>query len=82
MKYSHWGYRLTNKGEHTDDERVRRDASFVSDTGAKEDAAVVQAIQESLASGANQHFTYGKFEKAIVHFHKTLTDMLRRAESS
>ena len=76
-------YRLTNKGEDagSDNERAQRDASFVADTGGAEDAAVVHAIQESLASGANEHFTYGRFEKAIVHFHKSLTDMLQRMES-
>ena len=73
-------YRITNKGDASDadDERAKRDASFVADSGGREDRAVVQGIQDSLASGANQHFTYGKFEKAIVHFHKTLTDMLTR----
>ncbi|MCZ6656447.1 MAG: aromatic ring-hydroxylating dioxygenase subunit alpha, partial [Gammaproteobacteria bacterium] len=77
-------YRLTNKGDEGDaeDERAKRDASFVADTGGKEDRAVLQAIQDSLASGANQHFTYGKFEKAIVHFHKTLTGMLGQVESN
>ena len=75
-------YRLTNKGAHenSDNERAQRDASFVADTGGAEDAAVVRGIQESLASGANEHFTYGKFEMAIVHFHKSLTGMLQRME--
>ncbi|MEE8243676.1 MAG: SRPBCC family protein, partial [Pseudomonadales bacterium] len=73
-------YRITNKSDASDvdDERAKRDASFVGDSGGREDRAVVQGIQDSLASGANEHFTYGKFEKAIVHFHKTLTDMLTR----
>ncbi len=77
-------YRLTNKGDEGDaeDERAKRDASFVADTGGKEDRAVLQAIQDSLTSGANEHFTYGKFEKAIVHFHKTLTGMLGQVESN
>jgi phenylpropionate dioxygenase-like ring-hydroxylating dioxygenase large terminal subunit len=71
-------YRMTNQGDEADadDERAKRDASFVSDNGGREDRAVVQAIQDSLTSGANKHFTYGKFEKAIVHFHKTLTGLL------
>jgi phenylpropionate dioxygenase-like ring-hydroxylating dioxygenase large terminal subunit len=75
-------YRLTNKGaqENSDNERAQRDASFVADTGGTEDAAVVRGIQESLASGANEHFTYGKFERAIVHFHKSLSEMLQRME--
>jgi hypothetical protein len=54
------------------DEKALRDAQFVSDTGGKEDAAVVRAIQTGIASGANEHFTYGHFERAIVHFHQSL----------
>ncbi len=75
-------YRLTNVGApgDTDNERAERDATFVADTGGKEDAVRVRAIQDSIASGANEHFTYGKFEKAIVHFHKSLTGMLQRLE--
>ena len=60
---------------------AQRDAGFVADTGGKEDAARVRAIQASIASGANEHFTYGKFEKAIVHFHKSLTGMLQLMET-
>lgn len=56
--------------------RAKKDADFVSDTGLREDAAVVRDIQAGLASGANSHFTYGRFEKAIVHFHKNLTEHL------
>ncbi len=72
-------WRLTNKGEaaHGDGAaRATRDAAFVGDTGGKEDAAVIRGIQNGLASGANQHFTYGLFETAIVHFHKTLAGVL------
>lgn len=71
-------YRLTNRdlAEASDDARASRDAAFVADTGGKEDAAVVGAIQAGLASGANTHFTYGRYEQAIVHFHKTLHGLL------
>jgi phenylpropionate dioxygenase-like ring-hydroxylating dioxygenase large terminal subunit len=72
-------YRLTNRssssGERGDEgtqQKATRDAGFVADTGGREDAAVVRAIQAGLASGANEYFTYGYFEKAIVHFHKSL----------
>jgi hypothetical protein len=68
-------YRLTNRAEgmvEGGEQRATRDAGFVTDTGGKEDAAVVRAIQAGIASGANEHFTYGHFEKAIVHFHKSL----------
>ncbi len=68
-------WRLTNRGETTPADgaaRATRDAAFVGDTGGKEDAAVIRAIQNGLTSGANEHFTYGLFETAIVHFHQTL----------
>jgi phenylpropionate dioxygenase-like ring-hydroxylating dioxygenase large terminal subunit len=71
-------YTLTNGGG--DDPaalaEAKRDAEFVGTTGAAEDRAVVQAIQRGLASGANDVFTFGRFESAIVHFHKTLTAAL------
>lgn len=58
---------------------ARRDAEFVGNTGALEDRAVVHAIQRGLASGANEAFTFGHFESAIVHFHRTLTAALSAA---
>jgi phenylpropionate dioxygenase-like ring-hydroxylating dioxygenase large terminal subunit len=72
-------YRLTNRAAEAgegDGQKAVRDAAFVGDTGGKEDAAVVRAIQNGLASGANEYFTYGYFEKAIVHFHKSLHALL------
>ncbi len=72
-------YRLTNRGEAARDgadAKATRDADFVADTGGKEDAAVIRAIQNGIDSGANTHFTYGYFEQAIVHFHKTLDALL------
>ena len=67
-------YALTNGGGDDPDAlaQAKRDADFVGNTGAAEDRAVVQAIQQGLASGANEAFTFGRFEKAIVHFHRTL----------
>ena len=72
-------YRLTARG--TDGSEAtkadgRRDAEFVKDTGNIEDRDVTIKIQDGLPSGANSHFTYGRFEKAIVHFHKTMAGML------
>ena len=72
-------YRLTNAGEGAAagaDAKATRDAGFVSDTGGKEDAAVLRGIQNGMSSGANDHFTYGYFEKAIVHFHNSLAEVL------
>jgi phenylpropionate dioxygenase-like ring-hydroxylating dioxygenase large terminal subunit len=74
-------YTLTNGGGDDPEAlaEARRDAEFVGTTGAAEDRAVVQAIQRGLGSGANEAFTFGKFESAIVHFHKTLTEAVDAA---
>jgi phenylpropionate dioxygenase-like ring-hydroxylating dioxygenase large terminal subunit len=54
---------------------VERDTDFVN-AGAKEDRAVVESIQRGLSSGANDVFTFGHFESAIVHFHRELHALL------
>jgi phenylpropionate dioxygenase-like ring-hydroxylating dioxygenase large terminal subunit len=46
------------------------------DAGAAEDREVACAIQRGLASGANEHFTFGLFEAAIAHFHRSLAAAL------
>ena len=58
-------------------EEAQRDAVFVNDSGQEEDRAAAAAIQQTLASGANSHFTFGHFEKAIVHFHEQLERALQ-----
>ena len=70
-------YSLTNSGAPGAEEEAKRDAQFVSTTGAAEDREVVRAIQRGIASNANEVFTFGKFESAIVHFHRTLDAALR-----
>ncbi len=47
-------------------------ATALVDAGALEDQEVLCAVQRGLASGANEAFTFGRFESAIVHFHRTL----------
>jgi phenylpropionate dioxygenase-like ring-hydroxylating dioxygenase large terminal subunit len=49
-----------------------RDVEFVKQTGGAEDLAIAHAIQRGLTSGANDVFTFGRYESAIVHFHRTL----------
>jgi hypothetical protein len=73
-------YTLTNGGTDAAQSlaAAKRDSEFVGNTGAAEDRAVVEAIQRGIASGANDVFTFGKFESAIVHFHKTLDAALER----
>ena len=63
---------LTNSGAPGAEQEAKRDAAFVSTTGAAEDREVVRSIQRGIASGANKVFTFGQFESAIVHFHRTL----------
>jgi len=50
---------------------VKRGEDFVN-VGAAEDREVAIAIQRGLRSGGNTHFEFGRFEKALVHFHRTL----------
>lgn len=70
-------FKLNNSGEGAElSEKAKKDADFVTNAGGKEDDAMVAGIQASMESGANSHFTYGKFEKAIIHFHKNLLQEL------
>jgi phenylpropionate dioxygenase-like ring-hydroxylating dioxygenase large terminal subunit len=74
-------YLLTNRA-HTDEQgaaAAARDAAFVGQIGAVEDNEVVCAIQAAIDSGANEHFTYGRFEGAIAHFHRSLGALLGEA---
>ena len=77
-------YRVGNKvaryGSEVSVEEAKRDAKFVKDTGLDEDRHAARSIQASLATGANDHFTFGKFEKAIGHFHSNLHDYLARLD--
>jgi phenylpropionate dioxygenase-like ring-hydroxylating dioxygenase large terminal subunit len=66
-------YSMTN---HSGDpaealEAAKRDAHF-AEIGASEDRAMVSAIQRGIGTDANQSFVFGRFESAIVHFHRTL----------
>ncbi|MGZ0186940.1 MAG: aromatic ring-hydroxylating oxygenase subunit alpha [Alphaproteobacteria bacterium] len=63
-----------NDGEKVDMAAAKRDAGFVQDEGLVEDREAACAIQAGLETNANTHFTFGKFEKAICHFHKNLTE--------
>ncbi|HEV7734879.1 MAG TPA: aromatic ring-hydroxylating dioxygenase subunit alpha [Candidatus Binatia bacterium] len=54
-------------------------ATALVDAGTLEDQEVLCAVQRGLASGANEAFTFGRFESAIVHFHHTLHAQLDAA---
>lgn len=74
-------YQLTNQTKDGDQqaaiEAAQRDMNFVSQTGAQEDLALVSSIQKSINSAANDVFTFGYFEPAIVHFHQQLSTQLK-----
>jgi hypothetical protein len=73
-------FRLSNKsiyGAPVDLSEAKQDAGFVND-GLLEDRQVARSIQGGLKANANSHFTFGHFEKAIVHFHATLDEMLAK----
>ena len=59
-------------------DKARKDVAFLADTGLKEDAKVIQDIQAAIGSGANTHYTFGRFESAIVHLHKHLNGYLNK----
>jgi phenylpropionate dioxygenase-like ring-hydroxylating dioxygenase large terminal subunit len=72
-------YRMVNRGAEGQDiplQEAQRDALFVGDSGQNEDREAARAIQASVASNANSHFTFGYFEKAIVNFHQHLAKLL------
>ncbi len=70
-------YHITKSTDHTGRaaalKAAKRDLAFVNETGQQEDIAAVTGIQQGLHSGANETFTFGHFEPAIVHFHKQLS---------
>jgi phenylpropionate dioxygenase-like ring-hydroxylating dioxygenase large terminal subunit len=63
---------LTDRpADQTGQGEVDHARDFVT-AGAAEDRAVVAAIQQGIASGANEYFEYGLFEGAIANFHRAL----------
>ncbi|NDG40545.1 MAG: hypothetical protein EBY28_14510 [Betaproteobacteria bacterium] len=77
-------YRLADVRGADDQARaaVLRDADFAREVGAAEDRELICAIQKGLASRANEHSTFGLFEEAISHFHRTLVSARSAATSA
>lgn len=73
-------FHMTKSSPNPDKESVKktaaRDLEFVNGTGQAEDVALVEGIQRSLHTEANDVFTFGHFEPAIVHFHQEMTKRL------
>jgi phenylpropionate dioxygenase-like ring-hydroxylating dioxygenase large terminal subunit len=67
-------------GDAASAETARRDAAFVTQTGAPEDRALAESVQRTMASEANEFFTFGHFESAIVHFHRNLQAALDESD--
>lgn len=57
-------------------ETAARDLEFVNGTGQTEDIAMVEGIQRSLKTEANDALTFGLFEPAIAHFHQQMAARL------
>lgn len=74
-------YHLTKSSSNPDKEavieRAKRDLAFVNETGQSEDIAMVSGIQRSLKSDANEVFTFGHFEPAIIHFHQQMAALIK-----
>ena len=69
-------YRLTPPNKtvsNADLERSRKDVAFVKDAGFEENREAACSIKRGLMGGGNTHFTFGRFEKEIVHFHRQLS---------
>lgn len=75
-------YTLANDAGEEALAEAKRDKDFVGNTGALEDLAVVTSIQKSIGSGANEVFTFGKYESCIVHFHRTLAAELQKSSNA
>ena len=69
-------YRLTPRNKtvsNADLERSKKDFAFVKDIGVEEDREAACSIQRGLRGDGNTHFTFGRFEKEIAHFHRQLS---------
>src|SRR5262249_18756962 len=73
-------YSLTERAtrEVDDQDAMQRSRDFLF-AGTVEDNAVAMAIQQGLASGANEFFEFGRFEGAIGHFHRALDALIDAA---
>ena len=71
-------YTLTNGGGDDPEAlaEAKRDAEFVGNTGAQEDRRWSRRSSAGWRAAATSHFTFGRYESAIVHFHQTLTSAL------
>ena len=77
-------YRLTSPDtivSNEDLESSKKDTAFVKDTGVEENREAACSIQEGLLGDGNSYFTFGRFEKAIVHFNRQLNAHVNESSS-
>lgn len=77
-------YRVANlqaDGSPFNQEEAGRDAEFVKGQGLVEDREAAIKIQQAVSSGQELEFTFGLFEKAVVHFHENLKLSLETFEA-
>lgn len=68
-------YRLTSPDTTVSNENLessKKDTAFAKDTGVEEDREAACSIQKGFLGDGNSYFTFGRFEKAIVHFNRQL----------
>lgn len=65
-------YTLTDRRDQDVEGDVAKHARDFLRAAPAEDRAMAEAIQRSLASGANESFEFGRFEGLIGHFHRAL----------
>jgi phenylpropionate dioxygenase-like ring-hydroxylating dioxygenase large terminal subunit len=57
-------------------EAATRDSKFV-EQGQAEDREMALTVQRGLTAGANDVLEFGRFEGALAHFHRQLTELLK-----
>ncbi|GAA5157644.1 ring-hydroxylating oxygenase subunit alpha [Pseudonocardia eucalypti] len=70
-------YTLTRvAGDDAEGQAALKQGLDFADEGVAEDREMVRAIQRGLASRANEHFVFGRFEGALTHYHRQLGSIL------
>ncbi len=72
-------YTVTDRptDRHEAEVEVKRGEDFVK-LGAVEDREVAAGVQRGLGSGANEFLEFGRFEQALIHFHRSLDSALAK----
>ncbi|HZR80074.1 MAG TPA: SRPBCC family protein [Candidatus Binatia bacterium] len=75
-------YGLTDRPDDPSGREAASRGRELVDSGAAEDNAVSLGVQRGLASGANEFLEFGRFESAIVHFHRELDAALEAGRAA